>query len=479
VRCPNLLHAGNAEFASANTLQPLNFANSRLFLCLPLMSFYDLSADPHQNPVNAHLPLANRQSTFYGVSIAFLVAAIIAVTLRLWVRSRDRLWGWDDVFVILACISSVAGDTVVCLMPGDGLGLHMWTLSGTRLTSYFRHTYMANTAYCVSATLVKLAVLSQFLRMFSEAGPSGVTAQYRLARKLTWVLIVLCSIWGLTFIMFAAFSCNPVSKFWMPQMRGRCIGWGTKDPDQFFKMFISHSATNSFLDILVLLLPTPFFRVMRLAGKSKAGLTLLYSLGCVITSCAIARIIALANHRLGTVPVFDLTYYTPLVYIFGLLEVNIALLAASIPIFWPLIVSLASKDILVVNEIEIHVESASRDSSLSAMGTKGDEVHDASSGRERTMTITTKSIDRQRSRSSHRRKPSEVSTLGKGFGHRPSQDSTRGFNLTKTNEHASSKSSLNNDDEGWSDELDRIHSAKRIVTAKGSHIPLEPMKSFH
>jgi len=439
------------------------------------MEFYDLNLDPHGNPANANLPLANRESTALGVSIAFLSTAVLAVMLRLWVRLRDRFWGWDDTFVLLACISSIAGDTVVSLMPRVGLGLHFWTLSGKRLSSYFLHTYMANTAYCTSAVLVKLAVLSQFLRMFGETGKSGPTAQHRLARKLTWILIVICTIWGIAFVLLAVFPCRPISKYWIPQLEGRCIGWGSKVPEDFFRMFVTHAASNSGLDLLVLALPVPFFRMLRIAGKSRVGLITLYSLGCVILSCAIARIVALLNHRLGTYPILDITFYTPLVYLFGLLEVNIALIAASIPIFWPLLLTFASKDILVVNEIEIHVESASRKSSLSGMGTKVDEVHDSSGRRERQMTITSKSVDRKRSRSSHRRRQSEVSTLGKGFGHRPSQDSTRGLNLSKTSERASSKSSLNNDDEGWTEELDRIYAVKRTATAKASHIPLEPM----
>jgi hypothetical protein len=37
------------------------------------------------------------------------------MSLRLWVRFRDRLWGWDDLFVLLAGIASIVGDSFVCL----------------------------------------------------------------------------------------------------------------------------------------------------------------------------------------------------------------------------------------------------------------------------------------------------------------------------------------------------------------------------
>lgn len=43
------------------------------------------------------------------------VSAVFVISLRLWVRFRDRLWGWDDLFVLLAGFASVVGDTFVCL----------------------------------------------------------------------------------------------------------------------------------------------------------------------------------------------------------------------------------------------------------------------------------------------------------------------------------------------------------------------------
>lgn len=47
---------------------------------------------------------------------------------------------------------------------------------------------------------------------------------------------------------------------------------------------------------------------------------------------------------------------------FSVLEVNIAILCASIPTFWPMISSFATNKILVVNEIVVHVEEYSKTS---------------------------------------------------------------------------------------------------------------------
>lgn len=68
----------------------------------------------------------------------------------------------------------------------------------------------------------------------------------------------------------------------------------------------------------------------------------------------------LIEHRAGTAPDFDLTFYGPPVFIASVLEVQVAVLAASIPIFWPIIESLGMGNILVVNEVSVRTEAPSR-----------------------------------------------------------------------------------------------------------------------
>jgi hypothetical protein len=160
------------------------------------------------------------------------------------------------------------------------------------------------------------------------------------------------------------------------------------------------------------------------------------------------------------VPVFDPSYATPSIYIFSVLEINIAILCASIPIFWPLVTSLATNKILVVNEIEIRTDvyrgsqniclveqggipglddqapgdCGGRISRMSTTAYGDDKAHTGKLGR------TPSKLARERSRSrgfGHRRaKPSEASTSGKSIaievalGRRMSQESQRKLNLT-------------------------------------------------
>ncbi|CAO2647500.1 Nn.00g084220.m01.CDS01 [Neocucurbitaria sp. VM-36] len=450
--------------------------------------------DPRSHPDNANLPTINQPATTLGITIAFLSIALLAISLRLWARIRVRLWGWDDAFVLLAGVSNIVGDTMVCLMPRDGMGLHLWTLENEHLMAYFRHIYTTNTAYCASSAFIKLSILFQYFRLFAETTSSTHTSQYRIARRLIWSLIVLTSLWGLTSFLLALFSCSPIAKNWNPSLAGRCIGWGTKDPDKFFAMFLGHSVSNMVLDILVLLLPVPFLGMLRLAGKSRAGLITLFILGCLVGAVAIGRIIALSVNRAGTVPVIDMSYYTPAIYIFGVLEVNIAIVAASIPIFWPIIATLAANKIFVVNEIEIHIEEASRSSFGSGHGINladqstwnKDDGKDASEGYTGKLSAVAKTYERVASRSKHQHKPSNASsvgrTLGLDFGHRSSQESQRCLHRTASNDVGGSKGSLTRgeqDDCDWFLEMDKeVAGGRTTTTVERTEIPFEHIRAF-
>ncbi|KAL7775548.1 hypothetical protein CFE70_009391 [Pyrenophora teres f. teres 0-1] len=427
--------------------------------------------DPKHHPQNAHLPNVNQPETILGVTLAFLGVAVITLSLRIWVRIRDRLWGWDDFFVILAGIASFVGDILVCMMPEDGLGLHLWTLDVPHLIAYFKHIYSTNSTYAASTALIKLSILFQYLRLFAEAAPSAGSTQNRLARRLTWGLMAICSVWGCTFFMLALFPCKPIAKNWNMTLEGKCIGWGTKDPNKFYAMFLGHSVSNCILDIMVLLLPVPFLTTLRIAGKSRA--------------VAIGRMIAMSITRAGTVPVLDMTFHTPIIYIFAVLEVNFAIITASIPIFWPVIATLAANKIFVVNEVEIHVEHVTRNDSLDSKGISlGDRKGSGASTDNKLGHLTT-IADRGTRKSSeklstgqHQHQTNNASTarsMGMGLTGRTSQESSQHLYRIP---NQSSRSLTRSESDDWFTEMDRANSrGQTTTTVATTEIPLEHIKA--
>ncbi|KAF2876070.1 hypothetical protein BDV95DRAFT_216366 [Massariosphaeria phaeospora] len=302
-------------------------------------------------PENEAVPVANRPQTIQGVTLAFLGLAWVAASLRLYVRCKSALWGWDDLFVGLAAVVAAAGAVFLCLLPGDGLGKHLWTLSESSWTSYAKHIYFVNVMYISSTSLIKMAILMQYLRLFASQ------TQQRVARIFARCLLGTTATWGLTFTCLALFSCNPVAKNWNAALPGKCVAWGTDDPEEFYTAWMAHAISNMVLDVLIFMCPIPFIRSLRMSGKTKLGLATLFCMGGTVVTISVVRVITLSIRRAGTIPILDMTWVVPNVFIFSFLEVNIGILAASAPIFWPLVSTLALNRILVVNEIDIRSES--------------------------------------------------------------------------------------------------------------------------
>ncbi|KAF2744768.1 hypothetical protein M011DRAFT_407634 [Sporormia fimetaria CBS 119925] len=304
---------------------------------------------PYPETANDNLPLMNQRRTILAVVLSFLIVALLAIVFRVYVRWRVRLWGWDDLMVILAGVGITVASGLTCIMPDYGLGKHFGTLPDIHRMEYYKHVWATNIGYVCATTFIKLSILFQYLRLFSNAHHRPL-----VPRRVTQALLTLTALWGLTFFLLAIFSCRPIAKNWNFKLAGTCVAWGSKDPNIFFASWAAHAASNMLFDILVFLLPAPFLKSLRLSGKSRVGLTALFSIGALVVALSMARLISLCHNRAGTIPDFDPSYATPSIYIFSALEVNIAILCASIPIFWPYVQELAGfKGIVVVNEIEI------------------------------------------------------------------------------------------------------------------------------
>jgi hypothetical protein len=187
--------------------------------------------------------------------------------------------------------------------------------------------------------------------------------------------------------------------------------------------------------------------------------------------------ITLCINRAGTVPILDMSYHTPVVYIFSVLEINIAILCASIPIFWPIISSFAANKILVVNEIVVHVEEYPK---TSMDGQSGIGLADQAAFKsppespgqqpQQTSRLSTiaRSFDRRPSRelTKHKSKASVGSTVGKSY---PKTDNHRGRASQESQHHlykaaSHEGGSMTKSDYDWFAELDRDCVGKRTTT---------------
>jgi hypothetical protein len=238
--------------------------------------------------------------------------------------------------------------------------------------------YIGNASYISSTAFMKLALLFQFLRVFKNDDNDPKTADLTgrtFLRRTCQMLIVIVAVWGATFSFLAWVPCLPVTTYWdavtNPSHPGTCYGFGISTDRS---SFIAHTAINMGLDICVLAIPVPLYLGNTLSGavapsgsrlslRTHAGVIVLLLLGALVNVFAAWRLALLIGPGNSILETFvDSTYYAPDTVLLSSLEVNLASICASVPIFWPVLRQQVFR-ILVTKEVEITRDERAGDDS--------------------------------------------------------------------------------------------------------------------
>ncbi|KAH8881859.1 hypothetical protein GQ53DRAFT_754023 [Thozetella sp. PMI_491] len=291
----------------------------------------------------------NNKASLLALIITFMVASWICVCFRLVTRLFIiRSPGWDDLFVGLYLVTTTFFSISASIAPDWGLGRHLLSLKFSEFTNFLHTFYFMNAAYHTSAAFIKLALLLQFLRVFPKESRS---------RKACIALIVLVTGWGLAYGFISWFPCFPVADYWNNPLGDSCYGFGSGmvNDNTFVATFVSHAATNTLIDLLILALPIPLLFKQEITSRIRWGLSGLLTMGAVVTTFSIWRLATLVQHKAGMYPAQDPTWYAPISIALSALEIDLASICASIPVFWPVIEAQFGK-IFITREIEITTE---------------------------------------------------------------------------------------------------------------------------
>lgn len=73
--------------------------------------------------------------------------------------------------------------------------------------------------------------------------------------------------------------------------------------------------------------------------------------------CSVVRLITLIDSRATTSPTFDPSWYGPAPIVLSVMEIQLATICASLPVFWPIVKDAwESKRIVVTHEVDIRNE---------------------------------------------------------------------------------------------------------------------------
>ncbi|WQF85827.1 hypothetical protein CDEST_10841 [Colletotrichum destructivum] len=289
-------------------------------------------------------PLVNKQSTVLGVVISFAVLSWLCVAYRIHVRAKVvQSMGWDDVFVMLSSLLTTAGSVAICVATEFGMGKHIYYLSADQVQNYLRTFYVANASYVLSTAFIKISLLFQYLRIFDQ--PS-------FSRRLCIFTIIFTSLWSLTYSFLGWVPCLPVRAYWDWSVPATRWAYGSLTPEIFSATYESHSAINVALDLLVLAIPIPIYFRTNVPFKSKLGLLALLAIGIAVNGISVARFVTILQHRSATYPTLDFPWYAPISIVLSAVEVDVAMIASSVPIFWP-VLRQRFPGIFVTKEVEV------------------------------------------------------------------------------------------------------------------------------
>ncbi|CAK7204611.1 hypothetical protein SEUCBS139899_007369 [Sporothrix eucalyptigena] len=329
------------------------------------------------------LPWQNEPAAIRGIVISVTSIAVLCVITRLYIRlSVVRVPGWDDMFVGLYLLTTLASAITVCIAPSFGLGQHLVMFTPQELRIFLILFYVGNASYVSSTAFMKLALLFQFLRVFKNGDSTGSNNNLpgrTFLRHICQMLIVIVALWGVTFSFLAWVPCLPVNTYWDSVTdfvqsssggigTGTCYGFGISTDRT---TFIAHTAINMALDICVLAVPVPLYLGNTLAQsantvvtsrlRTRAGVIVLLFLGGLVNVFAAWRLALLIGSGQSLLETYvDSTFYAPDTVLLSSLEVNLASICASVPIFWPVLRQQVFR-ILVTKEVEITRDERAED----------------------------------------------------------------------------------------------------------------------
>ncbi|KAI1453230.1 hypothetical protein F4805DRAFT_444380 [Annulohypoxylon moriforme] len=194
----------------------------------------------------------------------------------------------------------------------------------------------------MSTTFIKISLLFQYLRVFQSGH----------MRTICIAMMVVIGLWGAGYSLMAWVPCIPVNGYWNLEMEAKCYGFGSRNANEFYKSYLSHTAVNTVLDMIVFTIPIPLYFQRDTIRRTKLGLVGVVSTGAVVNGLSIWRLATIVEHRATTSPTFDPTWYGPISIMLGTLEAMTASICASFPIFWPSL-KVRLDEIFVTREVTI------------------------------------------------------------------------------------------------------------------------------
>jgi hypothetical protein len=144
-----------------------------------------------------------------------------------------------------------------------GRGLYTGRYENEAFSLFQKITVSSQLIYCVASTFIKLSLLTFYLRLSSNS----------TFRICVYILMAICTSFGVANVFSKAFQCHPLSTFWDFGDNGVCVDVVAL----YYSILSIHLAT----EIAIMVLPIPILLKLQVPFRQRFGIILLFCLGGV------------------------------------------------------------------------------------------------------------------------------------------------------------------------------------------------------
>ena len=246
--------------------------------------------------------------------IPLMFIAVAAVVIRLLGRRLSTLkFGTDDLCIILALILSLGLDADELVAVKFGFGQHMHHLAWPTYHAGIKAHFAANILSNASITSTKLSLLFFYGRVITFRNFRILAAIVGLAQCAVCV--------ASTFTIL--FTCRSIHDYWDNPLH--LVGCSYIQASCY-----AITGLNVVLDLVILCLPIPWLAQLQMDRGRKIGVIGLFILGSFVCVAAVIRLPLLRQINYA-----DFSWSVTDVAIWYVVECNIGILCACLPVMWP------------------------------------------------------------------------------------------------------------------------------------------------
>ncbi|KAK3336290.1 putative integral membrane protein [Cercophora scortea] len=254
-------------------------------------------------------PVVERSHGLVFSAFFFTILSLIVVSMRIYTRvGLLGNMGTDDVLICFALVGAISYMAAAMEQVRYGLGD---AVRFEEIENFLTALYVTVVSYSFTQMAVKFSILFQYRRIF----------QTQLAKRITVGLLVWFTAYGSVCLGTSIFTCWPIPKYWRDSIPGGCIDRSV------LHYFLA--AFNILNDFLLLFFPMPFLKKLQVNSRVRAVLIAVFACGAFACIVSIIRLRSLYVNN--SAPVLEQPVYGVDIALWSCLEINIAIVCASVP----------------------------------------------------------------------------------------------------------------------------------------------------